>query len=68
MRNRGALRDIGGPREAVEPTLVLGGLLSVVFVPVVDVYTTGTLNTGHLAGIALGCGLALVESPPDVEQ
>lgn len=66
VRNRGALRDIGGPREAVEPTLVLGGLLTVVFVPIFDVYTTGALNTGHLAGIVLGCGLGLVEKPPDV--
>lgn len=66
VRNRFMILDTSVLRGSVEAALVLGGLLTLIFVPIFDVYTTSVVNVSHAAGVLLGYAIALVEVPPQV--
>jgi membrane associated rhomboid family serine protease len=67
MKNRAMILDASGIRDSVEAVFVLSGLLTLLFVPVYDVYATGVLNVSHAVGVLLGYAIALFEAPPHVE-
>lgn len=67
VKNRSLVLSETDLRELVEARIILAGLLTPLFIPIYDVYTTGLLNMSHLVGILLGYVAALVESPPRME-
>lgn len=67
VKNRSLVLSGSEHREMIEAGIIFSGVLTPLFVPIYDVYTTGILNVSHLVGILLGYGIALVESPLHLE-
>lgn len=64
VKNRSLLFSSSELWGFVEEVITFSGVLTLLFVPVYDVYTSGVLNVSHLVGILLGYVIAFVESPP----